>query len=62
MYQVRFGEGGIKEYDTLTDALNHRNGDWEKVSWTTTESDRLILYREGTWELRTPESLLKKVG
>jgi len=60
MYQVRFDGGAIQDYDSLVEALDHNGGDWDKVSWTVGEG-RLILRKVGkqSWELWTPESLLR---
>ena len=57
MYQVRCG-GRLEEYQDLAEALAHAGGTWDKVSWST-QDGRLILFSDGTWEHRTPESLLK---
>lgn len=62
MYQVRFDGGNIIGYGTLGEALNHSDGKWDKVSWTVNETDRLILRRNGAWELWTVESLKREAA
>lgn len=61
MYQVRFDGGNLQDYDTLEKALAHRQGSWDKVSWSVGDSGRLIIRCDGTWEYRTPESLVREV-
>ena len=58
MYQVRI-DGALTDHETLSEALLHADGKWEKVSWSVGKSSRMILYSDGTWEWRTPESIRK---
>ena len=55
--QVRYDGGALEELDTIGEALIFNGGEWDKVSWTVGIAERLILYRDGTWEHRTPGSL-----
>ncbi|KKM01451.1 hypothetical protein LCGC14_1794330 [marine sediment metagenome] len=57
--QIRYNDGMIAKCDNLGDALEFNNGDWDKVSFSVSdyEDERFIIWRDGTWEHRTPKSL-----
>ena len=58
--QIRYKNGLIAKCDNLSDALEFNNGDWDKISFSVSEDERFIIYRDGTWEHRTPESLKRQ--
>ena len=55
--QIRYNDGMIAKCDNLAEALKFNNGNWDKISFTVFDSERFIIYHDGTWEHRTPESL-----
>ena len=59
--QIRY-DGGVLAYgvDNIVDAINFHQGNWDKVSFSIAEDERFIIYRDGTWEHRTPESLKRQ--
>ena len=57
-YQVRSDGGAISNFMTLESALAHNDGQWDKVSWSVGKDSRMILYHDGTWEHRTPDSVV----
>ena len=58
--QVRYNNGMLAQSYSLIDALKFNDGDWDKISFSVSDSERFIIYRDGTWEHRTPESLKKQ--
>ena len=60
-FQVRYDGGALEHFASLEAALNFRDGDWDKVSWSVGEFGRMILRHSGTWEWLTPQSILKEI-
>ena len=58
--QVRYNGGMLAKCDNLADALKFNDGNWEKISFTVFDSERFIIYHNGMWEHRTPESLKRE--
>lgn len=55
--QIRYDGGALTPKNNLVDALKFNNGDWDKISFPISTSERFIIYRDGSWEHRTPEAL-----
>ena len=58
--QIRYKGGLIAKCDNMLDALKFNDGNWEKISFSVSDSERFIIYRNGMWEHRTPESLKRE--
>lgn len=50
-YQRRLG-GAITEHNTITEAMSKTFG---KISFTIDEHCRIMLWRDGSWIVRTPD-------
>ena len=55
--QIRYNDGMLTKCDNMLDALKFNDGKWDKISFSVSDSERFIIYRDGTWEHRTPESI-----
>ena len=57
--QIRYKDGLLAQGYNLKEALKFNDGNWDKISFSVSDDDseRFIIYRDGTWEHRTPESL-----
>ena len=58
--QVRYNNGMLARAYNLVEALKFNDGNWDKISFSVSGSERFIIYRDGTWEHRTPESLKRQ--
>jgi len=55
--QIRHNGGELTQRNDMSNALNFNEGDWDKISFAVAPNERFIIYRDGTWEHRTPASL-----